>query len=1821
MTNKATTLKAALAVLLSAFGFIQNPALAWQSDNGNGTFKNPVLYADYCDPDIIRVSNDFYMVSSTFVDSPGINVLHSKDLVNWELVSHCATNVDGGNAFNMIGGTAYEAGYWAPSIRHRNGTFYVAVQPTFNNGRIYYATNAAGPWNYHQLNQGIYDPGLFFDTDGTGYIIHGHGPQSIATLNSNYSAVVAQTNNVLNSGGEGTHVIKRGSYYYSFNANPGVWPFQLRCSRATSIFGPWETGQVVLTATTGGHQGAIVDVDDSGTNWFGFVHQDSGSIGRMPRIGPVYWSNNWPVFGTPGAPNQMAASYPKPILGQPIMQPATSDEFTNSTLGLQWQWNHNPDNTRWSLTERPGYLRLRPTLATNFWVARNTLTQKGQGPQSQGIVKFDLSNLQPGDVAGFGTLGKVNGHIGVTVDGGGNKKLHMTMIKDKVGSYTGASGVPISGNTLYLRADLNFTNDLGVCSYSTNGTTWTTLGGNFQLLFGYGSTFQGEKFALFCYNTNTAASAGYVDVDYFTFGETAPLITNQRGRAKLNAARTTFVADDGQLLRGPYESTEWTPAAPLGDVANMKNLGFNTVHLYAEVFDPNYPNADSIAPGYAVTEVDEFVQMTRDLGLYLVITIGNGGNNGNHNFRWATNFWNFYAPRYANETHVLYEIHNEPLAWGPSYLTGTTPTNTLAMEIACYNTIRTHAPNTPVLLFTYAVLAGTGGATEAMKDIRAFNGAVFGNTNAVWTNEVVGFHGYAGWQGTAEAVTSLLASNYPCMMTEFGGVDWGGGGGLDVELTSELERLGVSWNTFQYIPPSGVSDDVSKPEHYKNLVDNAGLAWTPDFGTWPVARGTYGNGGQPRSTTTNWVSNVLTGTLRIQAEDFDWGGSGVAYNDLDSGNSGSQYRSTEGVDIETTTDTGGGYDVGWTGAGEWLEYSVWVREPGYYNLSLRRASTAASSVSVVMNARDKTGMWTLPSTGGFQTWATATTNVFLEFGRQKLRLSIVSGTPNLNWIELSPSTSAPVANGSYKMVNRSTGQAMTYHTTSNYVAQTPYVGSTTQQWSFQHLGAGQYKISSGYNNDNWTGGGLPGDKIGLVWWWGVDANWQRAVIRPTSDGYYRIGMASFGLELQPIAMSNGAPIVATGLSGYIESPEQQWAILAPSALIFPTGLAASYTTPTSISLTWNAVAGATSYNVKRATTSSGPYTVIATGVTANSYNNSPVTAGVKYYYVVSAVSGVTESLNSAPASASLLRAYLKFDEVSGTSAVDSTGNGWTGTLFNGPLWPTGKFGNAVDFDGVNDYVALPSGVVNGLTNLTIATWVNLDAASTWSRVFDFGSGTATNMFLAASEGSVVRFALKVGGGEQTISGIAPLPNGVWTHVTVTLNGSTGILYVNGAEVGRNSGMTLTPTLMGATTQNWIGRSQWPDPYLNGRVDDFRIYPDALSASEVAALYAYQVPTTFGPPATLSATAVSTNQINLSWSVSSGATSYNIKRSTTNGGSYGVIATSVSSTSFSDTNLPADTTFYYVVSAVNAGDESANSTQASATTWTPSANGLVHRYNFSETSGTSIADSVGGPTWTGVLPNGGTFSGGRLTLAPASSQYANLPGGVVSGLSNCTFMAWVNLTSANTWNRIFDFGNDTTRYMFLTPQIGGTIRFAVTTNGPGGEQQINTSSGMSLGAWHQVAVTMAAGKGILYLNGVAVGTNNAMTLTPATFGVTTNNYLGKSQWADPYLDGLMDEFRIYHTGLSAAEIAATYALGVNQQLSAVSPTLSMATTSTQFTFTWPLASAGYTLQSRTNLLLGNWTNISSPMPQIVGSQWQMVLPVVSNSSSMFYRLIK
>lgn len=492
----------------------------WTADNGDGTFTNPPLHADYPDPDVIRVGEDFYFITTTFANVPGLRLLHSKDLVNWEIISHVMPKLEGTKIYDMDGGTAYRDGVFAPSLRHHDGTFYVAITPNGHGQktRIYTAKDPRGPWAGHELDRAYFDPGLFIEEDGQGYIITSgawDGTATLLTLSRDFKRVVAEKKVHYNRGAEGAKVVKRGGWYYLFNSIPRR--LALTVSRARSLEGPWET-RPQIDDTTGGHQGAIVDLAD-GTD-FGFVMIDHPHVGRYTQMSPIHWVDGWPVWGTPEQPGRVPATARKPVQGQPVRQPATSDDFAAPALGLQWAWNHNPDDTRWSLTERPGHLRLRPTKAAEFWLARNTLTQKGQGPWSRGTVKLDLRNLRPGDVCGFGTLGRFNGHIAITRGQEGGLTLGMNVIEDKAragrAAEVRAAAVPLAAEAIQLRTELDFKTGQATCAYSLDGQAWTSLGGEFPAAYDWRTgTFQGPQFAIFCYNENPGE--GFVDVDGFAF--------------------------------------------------------------------------------------------------------------------------------------------------------------------------------------------------------------------------------------------------------------------------------------------------------------------------------------------------------------------------------------------------------------------------------------------------------------------------------------------------------------------------------------------------------------------------------------------------------------------------------------------------------------------------------------------------------------------------------------------------------------------------------------------------------------------------------------------------------------------------------------------------------------------------------------------------------------------------------------------------------------------------------------------------------------------------------------------------------------------------------------------------------------------------------------------------------------------------------------------------------------------------------------------------------------------------------------------------------
>ena len=441
-----------------------------------------------------------------------------------------------------------------------------------------------------------------------------------------------------------------------------------------------------------------------------------------------------------------------------------------------------------------------------------------------------------------------------------------------------------------------------------------------------------------------------------------------------------------------------------------------------------------------------------------------------------------------------------------------------------------------------------------------------------------------------------------------------------------------------------------------------------------------------------------------------------------------------------------------------------------------------------------------------------------------------------------------------------------------------------------------------------------------------------------------------------------------------------------------------------VTVSWSVVSNATVYTVFRSTTSGGPYTAVGTSAGA-SFTDTGVANGTTYCYVITAGNGVSESSYSAQITAlpTPVLAQLRFDESSGTVAADSTGHGWNGMLTGSTSWQTGanaRIGNALKLTG--GYGTLPAGIVSSLNDFTVAFWVRLDAINGWARVFDFNNGNTTNsMYFVPKTGNaagVIRFGLN----GQLLEAPASTQFAInaWTHVAITLAGSTATLYLNGTAVATSATMTNRPSGLGSTPTNYIGKSAGADPNLSGTLDEFLIYDTPLSAGEIAVLAALPA----GPPDP-AATAGDT-RVDLSWTPVAGANTYTVRRSTTSGGPYTSLAT-VPGAGYADTVVTNGTTYFYVVTISSGAGQSSTSVQVSAKPLQTFGQWATAAFP-GETSAIVISASAD-PDRDG-LPNLVEY---RLGTSPSANTVGGLIGAVLDGAGNIAFTYRMskNLTSA------------------------------------------------------------------------------------------------------------------------------------------------------------------------------------------------------------------
>jgi beta-xylosidase len=542
------------------------------SDQNNGKYKNPLIFADFPDPDVIRVEDTYYMISTTMHNFPGATILKSKDLVNWEYCAQPLAQLSTKDRYSLLGEeNAYGSGMWACSMTWHNGKFYILINGNDAGGFVLSATDPEDEWEKKQLPRIYYDPGMLFD-NGKVYVACGIGNIQICELDEDFNFIREQTVIQDKDGLEGSHLYKIGDYYYIY-ATYGGWPSGQTIFRSENIFGPYEE-KMLLEKTIDNkpntiHQGALIETTEG--EWWTILQEDLGAFGRMPNLQPVKWKDGWPTIGSNGTPYTTAQKKPNTGTCSPRTLLPTNDNFRSYKIGMQWQWNHNPDDGAWSLFERPGWLRMKTSGSANrLTQARNILTQrifalhdKSTQP-SRGTIRIDVSKLQEDDRAGICILQDPYAAIAVEKK---NNKYQLVWWQDTLrvdDSFTPAQQtqeIEID-SIIYLRAALTYDTSKTQFSYSLDNENYIDIGDQTTLKYNL-SVFVGARFGLFCYNTENG-SEGYADFDWFsteaTFDEATFYSADFEGYSPemLTAEKIEMAAESMEVMVGNNKPIQLT---------------------------------------------------------------------------------------------------------------------------------------------------------------------------------------------------------------------------------------------------------------------------------------------------------------------------------------------------------------------------------------------------------------------------------------------------------------------------------------------------------------------------------------------------------------------------------------------------------------------------------------------------------------------------------------------------------------------------------------------------------------------------------------------------------------------------------------------------------------------------------------------------------------------------------------------------------------------------------------------------------------------------------------------------------------------------------------------------------------------------------------------------------------------------------------------------------------------------------------------------------------------------------------------------------------
>ena len=516
------------ALVCLYFFAINTKAQVWIPDNGDGTYKNPIVYADYSDPDVIRVGSDYYMVASSFNCQPGVPVLHSKDLVNWKIINHVYDHLPLQRYQKMQAGQ----GSWAPSIRYYKGLYYVYFCTPEDGLFMASAPDPAGKWTITLVQNvsGWEDPCPFWDDNGQAYLLHGRvgaGPAILHKMSPDgkklldNGAIIYRDDKKQPTLEGFKFMEKRDGYYYFAAPAGGVAGGWQSVFRSKNIYGPYED-KIVLhqgnTAVNGPHQGGLVETQ-TGEWWF--IHfQDKDAYGRILNLQPATWKNGWPVIGEDKDDigiGQPVLTYKMPNVGKkyPATGPQTSDEFNSSALGLQWQWQAAPQANWSSLIAHKGFIRLNaianPTDSGSLFNAPNLLLQKFTAPSFTAITKLQFHPASNADRAGLTIAGNSYMYLCIEKQGVGNNIVLYQGKRARVAIPKSLVTISINTNTVWFKVSVD---DKAMCkyAYSLDGEKFTDIGDVYKAEKG---TWIGAKIGLACVNPGLLESKGYVDVDFF----------------------------------------------------------------------------------------------------------------------------------------------------------------------------------------------------------------------------------------------------------------------------------------------------------------------------------------------------------------------------------------------------------------------------------------------------------------------------------------------------------------------------------------------------------------------------------------------------------------------------------------------------------------------------------------------------------------------------------------------------------------------------------------------------------------------------------------------------------------------------------------------------------------------------------------------------------------------------------------------------------------------------------------------------------------------------------------------------------------------------------------------------------------------------------------------------------------------------------------------------------------------------------------------------------------------------------------------------------